>query len=431
VHQEQGGPRRRSVLVPMGIVAVLGVASTARADASARLDCYLESEIGVTCRDVVQAFGSSIPGLAITGTSDDRASITIALRESEIAGGHRFFADFAGRPSAEPDRDEPLRFTLTHDVPTSAGNDRALLVLVALLQRGMVPFLRVEAPGETDGSTLRISASAVASGARDAAPPTGWYARPMLAGELVSAGLMIASVEGGLEISYSDPDWRFRVIGEATYRYLDLPLGDTRLVGDFTELDGRAVIARSLGSGVSLAVLGGAGSEPQNNFEVRGHVALGGEWVLASFLRANDANVGTRVELRGRYDAYVTPSLELATERWYVEPALTVFGRVHSDVIDIEARGSASFLADAPRFWTVGGQLETTLRLADGLTLALEASVGYRGAAAHAPADPSALSAVATTLAGTNFGELTAGAEATVSWAFGNSLLRSQDQRWR
>jgi hypothetical protein len=411
------------------MICALMFPTEARAETAVRFDCFLSEGIEIQCREIAQAYRSSIPGLTLV---EDATLFEVRLRSTEVAGGFRFFADFSGHSLSEPEAGEPLQFTITEDVPRSAGNDRTLLVLVALLQRGTLPFLRIDAPGEPDGDLLRVTATATQSASHDAgSQATGWYARPMIAGEFVSAGIMIATAQGGLELNYSDPEWRFRLISKASYRYLNLSLGDSHLEGSFVELEGETVLARSLGSGFSLALIGAASSKPQNNLDSRAGVALGVEWVLASFLRANETNIGTRLTLWGYHDDYVTPNIEARDERFYADPSFSLFGRVHTDIIDIEANASFGFVLDEPRFWTVGGELETSLRVFDGLSLALELELLYRGAALHAPMNSSALNPVATTLAGSDFGQLTVSAELTISWVFGNSLIRSQDQRWR
>lgn len=409
--------------------AILFCPREAHAEMAVRFDCFLGEGIETQCREIAQAFRSSIPGMTLV---EGEAALDVRLRATEVANSVRYFADFSGRPLSEPEGNDPIRFTVTDDVPRSAGSDRTLLVLVALLQRGMVPFLRVDTPGQAEGDVLQIAATAIDSESPEAgAEITGWYLRPMIAGEFVSAGIMIAAARGGLELNYSDHEWRFRLRGKASYRYLSLSIGDSRIEGDFFELEGETILARSLGAGFSVAILGAGFCEPQNNLESRGAAALGVEWVLSPFLRANEANIGARLTMWGYYDDYVSPSIEMRKERLHADPQLMLFGRLHSDVIDLEANASASFVLDAPRFWTLGGELKATVRILDGFSIGLEFELLYRAAALHAPFDPSALNPVATTLAGSDFGELTASAELTISWTFGNSLIRSQDQRWR
>lgn len=409
--------------------AILFFPREAHAEIAVRFDCFLGDGIEIECREIAQAFRPSIPGMTLV---EAESVLDVRLRATEIANGFRYFADFSGRPLSESEGHDPIRFTVTEDVPRSAGNDRTLLVLVALLQRGMMPFLRIDTPGQPDGDVLQITATATDSESSEAGThTTGWYLKPMIAGEFVSAGIMIAAARGGLELNYSDHEWRFRLRGKATYRYLSLSIGDSHIDGDFFQLEGETILARALGSGFSLAIIGAGFREPQNNIESRAAAALGVEWVLAPFLRANEANIGVRLTIWGYYDDYVSPSIEMREERFHADPELMLFGRLHSDMIDLEANASARFVLDEPRFWTLGGELKATVRILDGFSIGLEVELLYRAAALHAPLDPSALNPVATTLAGSDFGELTASAELTISWTFGNSLIRSQDQRWR
>jgi len=89
------------------------------------------------------------------------------------------------------------------------------------------------------------------------------------------------------------------------------------------------------------------------------------------------------------------------------------------------------FVLDSPELWHVGGELSAAVRIADGLQLAVGGQLLYRGGAIHMPADPSEIDPIATAAIGSDFGEITVQTEVSLTWAIGNSLLPSQDQRWR
>ena len=416
---------RRARTAPCALtILLLLVARPAAADCRVELDCYL-ADADLECQDVRRAFGDSVPGVGLDG---DDPQLRVRLRDVEVALGRRYFATFEGRPAGGADE---ARFELVSEVPTSAGHDRALALVVALLQRGSVPFLEVSAPGTAEDGVLHLEVSAgdVAGAAADA--PSPWYVRPSVTGGYVRAGVELANVGGGLEINYSDPEWRWRVEGELQYRYLDVPLGNESLEGDFLAYRARSTFARSFEAGFSVALYGGVESAPNNNRAFRGEAGAGVEWVLSPFLRANETNVGARVRIAGRYDEYVTPNIENATERVFAEPSATLFGRVHTQPVDLELQATAACVLDRPELWSVGGNLSAAFRIADGLQLTIGGGVLYRSGALHAPADPSAIDPVATAVSGSDFGELTVQTEALLSWAIGNSLLRSQDQRWR
>jgi len=399
--------------------------ASASAEMPADFDCYLVPG-EPTCQDVRRAFGGSVPGLALDA---DAPELTIVLRDSEVALGRRYLARFAGRPRGS---DEDAQFELTAFVPESSGHDRAIALVVALLQRGAVPFLEVRAPGTAEDGALRLEATASdaeASSADD--DPSPWYLRPRVSGGYVNAGLEVVNVGAGLEVNYSDPQWRWRVDGDATYRYLDVSLGDSDLVGEFFAWGGRSVFARSLGGGFSFALFGGVRSQPNNNLALRGDAGIGAEWVLSPFLAANETNVGARVTVAGYADRYVTPNQEARDSRVFAEPAATVFGRMHTRPFDLEISATAGLLLDRPEIWHVGGELSATLRIADGLQLSVSGELLYRGGAIHMPADPSQIDPIATTAAGSDFGEVTVETQVALTWAIGNSLLPSQDQRWR
>lgn len=415
----------RARMAACALALFTSLPASASAEMPAAFDCYLVPG-EPTCQDLRRAFGESVPGLALDA---DDPELTVTLRDSEVALGRRYLARFAGRPRGS---DEAARFELTAFVPESAGHDRAIALVIALLQRGAVPFLEVRAPGTAEDGALHIEARATdAAEGTDDDDPSPWYLRPRLSGGYVNAGLEVVNVGAGLELSYSDPEWRWRVDGSATYRYLDVDLGDSTLVGDFLSWSARSTFARSFGAGFSAAIFGGARSEPNNNLSLRGDAGVGVEWVLAPFLAANETNIGARVAMIGYADRYVTANQEARASRVFAEPAVTVFGRVHTRPFDLEVAATAGTLLDRPELWHVGGELTATVRIADGLQLSVGGELLYRGGAIHMPADPSQIDPVATTAAGSDFGEITVQTEVALTWAIGNSLLPSQDQRWR
>lgn len=421
----------RSVLVVTCVLSLWTVGTPARADLRVEWDCFLP-EAGVECREVANAFFPSVPGVERAADAPD---LSLRLRSVEVASHRRYFADFRGRPlGARGPGEEEVAFTLIEEAPTAAGADRTLMLLVALLQRGIVPYLHVATPGAADDGVLRLEAAAADGGAAAPSPDearSGWYLRPSLSGEIVRAGVRVISLQSGLELNWSEPSWRWLASASASYRHLDLELPDGRLQGGFWQARGRSVLARSLGGGFDAAVIGGARREPQNNLDVRAEAGLGLEWVHREFLRADEGNLGARYQLLGTWDRYETETVLGQTARLYPRQALSLFARWHLEAVDLEADVTAGAVADQPELWDLGSDLTITLRLAQGLDLELSGSIIYRGGAVHEPADATALDPVASVVSGSDFGRLTYVSAISLGYSFGNALLRSQDQRWR
>ena len=432
---ELGFGGARCALAVTCVFGTLAIGGTARAEMRVAWDCFLpESE--VECRDVAGAFFATVPGVARADA--EVADLSIQLRATRLARGQRYLADFAGTPFAPDAGQEPVVFALSEHVPDAAGRDRALMLLVALLQRGTVPYMHVATPGKGEGGVLRLEAAgntAAGQGSGDAADEAGsqagWYGRPSVAGELVSAGVRVISLEASFELGWSDPSWRWLTTASGGYRHLDLELPGTTLRGGFVQARGRSVLARSLGSGFGLGLVGAARREPQNNLESRAQAGVGLEWMHRELLRADEGNFGARYVMSGIWDRYATATVHGQTSRLYPHQSLSLFARWHLDAIDVEANVAGGVVADQPELWDVGGELAVTLRLAEGLELEIGGAVIYRGGAVHEPADLARIDPVASAVAGSDFGELTYTSRVSIAYSFGNDLLRAQDQRWR
>ena len=411
------------------------VATTASADLRVGWDCFLP-DAQVECGEVASAFFPSVPGVERQDAAE--GDVAVSLRSVAVPSGRRYVADFGGAPATNGEMpSDAIAFSLVEQVPDAAGHDRTLMLLVALLQRGTVPFMHVPTPGEAEGGVLRLEATAGAQDLAAADQPSGddarsgWYVRPEVSGELVSAGVQVASLSGGLEVSHSTRSLRWLLSGSGGYRHLDVTLPSGRLRGGFVQARGSTTLAHSIGGGFSVALLGGAQRQPQNNLDLRGEAGVGLEWVHREFLRADEGNFGARYRLHGVWDDYDTETVLGQRSRLYARQSLGLFARWHLDDVDLDADVGGGAVADQPELWDVGGELSATLRLAEGLELSVSGSILYRGGAVHEPADPSQLDPIASVVSGSDFGELTYATGLSLSYSFGNGLLRAQDQRWR
>ena len=402
------------------------LAGSAQADVSTEVDCLLVHS-DLSCSELLGTFETSLPSAA---QDSEASAVRILLRDIEDTVGRRYVVTFSGQP---PGSHETTELKLSVEVPHAAGHDRTLALVVAMLHRGLVPFLHVEAPGVSEGGALLVRASrgGVDENSSGEADATRWYARPNLTGEYARVGLTSATVRAGLELNYSAPLVRWRFAGNAEYRFLDFDVGGTTLRGSVVNVDASTRVARSFGSHLSLGVLGGVERSPANNLSWRTRVSAGFELLRAPFLETNESNVGARVEMSVYYAQLDSANAALDTRLLYTEPSVEIFGLFHRRRIDIELGASLAFVTHAPELWRVGGEGSITVRLTERLSLSLEGGLQYLGGAIHQPLDENALEPVAVALGGNTLTPITVSTRLTLAWALGNPLLRSQDQRWR
>ena len=427
---------RRTLGVVLG-VGVLGVGAfvggTARADAPLRVrwDCYLE-DAAVDCNALANAYAEATPGVVIDA---DHADLDVLVRSTEIAPRRRYVVEVrsAAAHGASSARASTDRLQLVRDVASTRGEDQTLLDVLALLQRATLPFLEIGAPGRVEDGVLTLRAGAPnASSSAPASEPSTWFFRPTLSGQIVSAGVRVYGLGGGLELSRSTPRHRVRLVGDASYRYVDftLPSGES-LRGGLVRAGGSLVGARSLGRGVSVAVLGNAQRQPQNNLALRADLGLGLEWLRVPFLATDGTNFGVRYRIRATHDLYVVESAQGHETRTYPHHTLGVVGLAHYDAIDLALDVALGAPLLEPSLWDVRGNASVTFRVAGALEIGVGATFVIRGGAIHQPGDRSALDPVATLLAGSDFGRLTVEAELSLAYTFGNGALRTEDRRWR
>ncbi|MCB9603146.1 MAG: hypothetical protein H6720_22750 [Sandaracinus sp.] len=416
--------RSKNTLALAGVMASLCLGATsAQADAPLRVrwDCYLEGA-AIGCNALANAYAESTPGVVL---DSEEADLEVQVRSVDVTPRRRYLVDIT-RPG-----DAPSTLRIARDIANSRGSDQTLLDVLALLHRGTLPFLDVSAPGRVEGGVLTLRAGA-SSDEGPVAEPSPWFVRPTVSGQLVSAGVRIYGVGGGLEVNRSTPTLRLRLAGDVSYRYVDfaLPGGDT-LRGSLVRSSTGLTVARSLGRGTSVAVLASADRQPQNNLALRTTLGVGFEWLRSPFLATDGTNFGIRYRVRAMHDRYVVETSQGHEEHTYPRHVLGLVGLAHYDAIDLSLDVSVGAPLLDPSLWDVNGSASITFRVAGALEVGVGASFVLRGGAIHEPADADALDPVATLLAGSDFGRLTVEAELSLSYTFGNGALRTQDRRWR
>ena len=417
----------RSLLGAVGLICVF--TSAARADVGAQVDCFLP-EGPLRCTAVTTSFFESTPGVVQQPTPEVRSSagatqgasattpVALSLRVNRVANVLRY--------RVEVERDES-HFAVDRQVPVSAGSDVALGRVVALLQQSVFPFLEVRDPASVENGTLQLQARVAE--AQQTAAPGGWYVRPRVWGELFSAGMFAVNAGANLDVNYSNNDYRLQLYGRGSYRYLSIELGDEKVEGGFFGGSAGMVLTRSFGQ-YSIAALGEARHELNNNLKYRIRAGLGAEWVLSPRLQTNGTNVGVRMRVWSVHDQYAAVTANGRQDFWFPEGHATGFVVVHLSAVDVEASVNARLPLTELEFWNVGANLSVALRPTPAMEIRLGGSLVYQPASLNEPLDSDQLNQVARLTAGTNFGNVNYQAFISVGYAFGNALLQSQDQRW-
>lgn len=410
--------------------AVSTAAPAARADVPVRWDCWLE-EVRVDCATLESSYFESIPWLRREATGGGARTVAVRVRSIVVPAGTSVRVDFAG-PGEGP------RFTLQELLRRDMDRDAALVRLVGLLQRGTVPFLALEEVGRTRDGAFHLQAtdpgtSGARRPARDAGAGTsGWTLSPGLWAEIVQSGITLTAGGAELSTAYSGAPWRLLASGGAAYRHLSLAIpGANRIEGAVASGQARAIVARTIRGGFSVAGIGSVAHAPQDNLTRRAEADVGVEWVLAPFLPASGNDFGVRYRLGLVNHRYVTENVLGARAMLFTQHAATAFVRWHQDSVDVTTTGTAAAPIARHDLWELRAGLTAALRLTEAVQLEAEAEAALRGGSLNEPRDPDALDPAAALLGGSDFGRVSYEAELKLTYCFGNPLLEARDQRWR
>ena len=393
--------------------------SYASAQIKVKWDCYLPDG-SIDCATLANAYFQATPHIENT---DEQEDIKIEIRSAELSNRRRYEVQVFTPES---------HLELAQEISNHRSVDQTLASVIALLHRGTIPFLSIQGPGRMEGGMFQLQFDEAETLTTQDEELSAWYLRPSIEGQLLRAGLTMVGVYGELEANHSTDAFRFRLNIGGGYRYANLSLpNDESLRGGFLYGGGSIAVVRSLPKGMSIAALGNAKRQPQNNLTFRVEGGLGVEWLSHPFLRADSSNLGVRYRFYVVQDQYVTATQMDMNRQTYFRHFASLFGQLHSDSTDIALDLGVGCPLLHPELWRVYGNASVTLRITDGIEMGLSGELTVRGGAIHQPADSSRLSPVATLLAGSDFGRLNYNLKLSLSYTFGNGLLRSQDRRWR
>lgn len=393
-------------------LGALGVAIGAfAAPAAATFDCTLPN---LSCNELQAAYRAAVP---------DVEGLSVVVRSTELPTAYCYRVEVARAAQ---------RLELQRETPKSVADDEALLQVVGLLQQASLPFLSMQGNGTVEDGVLRVAFETDVPEEAPADANEPWFIRPSAWANFQSAGVRIGGVGGGLEVNYSGEAARVRARGDFTYRYLSFDLPDQSTIeGGFASGSGSLVGSVALDGGLSAGLRSTAHRAPNNNLEVRAAAGGGVEWLQRPMLETGESNIGGRLTVEAVYDQYVTGNRYGELALVYPQGTASAFARWHQERMDFSLSAEFSTPMHRPADWGIDAGGEVTFRPGGGLEIGISAGLAYRNGAIEEPVDRDQLDSVATLLGGTNFVQVSYRANLSLSYAFGNSLLRSQDQRWR
>lgn len=427
---------------PLALLLPLLMAGPARAAERLRthLDCFLPSG-NIKCVPLAEAYFGSLPFLEQT-LDRETAQLRVEVR---VAG--------------EDERTTLYRFRIdgVRVVPTYARVERilksvpdtvALLRALVLLQQLSVPQLALEEPGTPDarGRLLLVLGAPEPrpeleapqeelkepeGKAPRAAKVSGWYQSISLLGTASLGDNTTLNANLGSEVNYSHPAWRFRTAATADYQRLSVKLDDFEQTEELLTLSAKTLLARSLVGGLSVAVLGSALNAPAENLNFEGRAGLGVAWDLVPMMTQQGNSLGFQYVLWGTLHNYVRPNVLDQVERRHLNHSIDAVTSWHFERMDfLTNAGFAAILGDN-RFHQVSGGLTWTYRVTSAFSISLTGTASYRRAVLNRPRETLIDSELEQYLKGGKFSTFLRQGTITFSYALGNAVLRSRDQRWR
>jgi len=114
----------------------------------------------------------------------------------------------------------------------------------------------------------------------------------------------------------------------------------------------------------------------------------------------------------------------------YLRHRVRLFGAWHFSRVDLQGRLSWQSPVTDPRFSTLSATSSLRWRILDNFSLSVNGEVSYRTALLNEPRDEGQENPLAQYFGGSAYNAVTFWSWVSLEYVFGNSLLRSQEQRW-
>lgn len=390
-------------------------------------DCYLPSS-GIDCSELQRSYLSGLIGVEVVD-DEKRASVVLQIRSIRRGDGvseyQAFFLGIAPQPV--------LKATKT--IAPNMSTAEAFRLFVAFLHQNTAPFLAIAAPAENaNGTTFMVFKPLGGGGSapgRDDDKSTRWYNSASLSGSVSSGDTSVTSANVSDTASWSDPTWQLQAKMSFNYQRIAIEIPNSApVIADTMSFNGDTITSYTFAGHWSVAALLSIKRSPSANQRLTetGYAAL--EWNLVPFLKTNESTVIVRYGLGIENQNYISENLNGNMQETFLAHMLEVYVNWHFDRIDLSTGIYGSSIADQIRYSQMGCNVSATYRLTNDLSLTGSFNVNFRNEAIYQPANRSG-NPLEQFLSGGNYSKISTSSSLTLSYTFGNSLLNSQDRRWK
>ncbi len=399
--------------------------STSHATFPINWDCFLPQS-SVDCETLRKAFFSS--ATFTSQVSIEKASLVIHVRHTPIQKGTQYSLDFEGTGSLPT-------FTILDRVPDTVTTETTTIRLISDLQKGLSPYLALLKPGTTANKTLTLSFTdpndQTQEKPRDDDSDTNWFASPSISGNYSKGNNTSNYLNARFSANYSDPTWRIQANTSADYQKIKLDYAGETITAETFNYGGRSIVSYSFKEKWSVATILGYAHAPKQNLDNTVIGAVGLEWNLVPFKTTQEKVVAIRYTVSEHYQDYEKPNILDQEQSLFLKHSVEAYFAWNFEKFTVSTTLFGDSLMRDLSYLAGGASGSITWRVTNNILISLYGSLSYQKKYINAPlAEETSDSALEQYITGGNFKPLNIYTGLSLSYTFGNSLLKGQDQRW-
>lgn len=387
------------------------------------IDCYLP-DTSISCEQLKAAYFNSI-SLVRPSENQKAADVSIQVRATLIAEGIQYSIAFEGRG------DLP-KFTILDRVSENVSDQGQFIRLIANIDKGTAPYLALNEPSTSNNGFVKMvfSDGTEQTKPKDDNRQTKWYISPRLSGSFSRGEMSSVSASGSVYMNWSDPSWRFQVSTSANYQDLSIPIGGGQILkAEVFSYGEKTIISYNIAKKWSVAALLSAWHEPGSNMTYTIDTMAGLEWNLVPMMKANDKTIAIRYAIGPEFNGYILPNIKNKQDEIFLWHSLKAYLVWHFKNTDLKfSLGTGSPVTDT-HFFKINSSAGLTFRITKGLSISPSINASYTPALIYEPLNPDYSNPIQTMFTG-GYSEFSISGNFSITYTFGNSLLKNQDQRW-